>query len=127
MAGDIDFDVKAAPFFISGKTKIGELTEGTVSIKGNGERIVVESGVIKTTGRSTTDIDMEGLIPVKGMSFDAFAATIAQTKLTFMIQFNGKWYSVRGSFDEATMKTMVASGKTTGSFKFTGGQAKVQA
>jgi hypothetical protein len=123
----MEFDVKAAPFFISGKTKIGELTEGTVSIKGNGERVIVESGVIKTTGRATTDIDMEGLVPVNGMTFDAFAATISQQKITFMVQFNGHFYSVRGSFDEATMKTMVASGKTTGSFKFTGGQPVVNA
>jgi hypothetical protein len=115
------FKVRSAPLFIAGGGKIGELKELTVSIKGNGERIVVEAGVIKTHGRATTDIDFETVVPLTGMRFDAFQAAIDQVSLTIMIPFNGKFYAVDGSFDEATFKSVVQSGQAMGTFKFTGG------
>jgi hypothetical protein len=34
---------------------------------------------------------------------------------------NGTFYTVTGTFDEASIKTMIKSGSTTGSFKFSGG------
>lgn len=120
------FKVRAAPLFVAGSTKVGELTELTVSIKSNGERIVTEAGIIKTKGRATTDVDFETVVPVDGMSFDAFGAAIQQVSLDIVIPFNGRFYGVTGSFDEATFKSIVQSGKATGSFKFTGGTPTLQ-
>lgn len=119
------YRVRAADLFVTGGQKIGTLTQCTVSIKGQGERMTTSGGTIKTKGRPVTDIDFEGVVPVDGMPFDAFQATIDQADLTVISQFNGKIYAVEGTFDEATMESVQQSGKTTGKFKFTGAEPQV--
>ena len=119
------FNVRAADLFITGGRKIAELKEVTFSIKGNGERFATSAGVGKSKGRPFTDVDFEAVVPVNGMSFDVFKATINQTSLSVGVPFNGANYAVDGSFDEATFKSIQQSGMSTGTFKFTGGEPTV--
>lgn len=118
------FRTKAADLLAAG-VKIGEMTDVTVSIKGSGERIPTSDGVIKTVGQPVADVDFESLTPTTGMKFNAFRATLEQTVLAVSATFNGEVYVVEGTFDEGTMKSVVSSGKTTGSFKFSGAVTSV--
>ena len=120
-----EFDVEAVDLYVIGVGKIGELRECTVAFKTGGERIPVSSGVIKTKGKIVADVDFEAVVPADGMSVDVFMATITQANVYIDAPFNGSHYIIGGTFDDATMKSVQASGLTTGSFKFSGGLNQV--
>lgn len=115
--------VKSAPLFV-GSLKLAELRELSCTFKANGELIVLSEEVIKTKGVTTSEISFETVVPVTGLSINLFSVTIKQVGVTIVIPFNGAVYSIDGSFDEATFKSIVQSGASTGSFKFTGGTPK---
>ena len=117
MAGTI---VRSAPLYV-GDIKVATLKELTCSFKSNGELAVLSDEVIKSKGITTTEISFETVVPVTGLNIDLFAVTIAQAGVSIAIPFNGKTYNVDGTFDESTFKSVVQSGMSTGSFKFTGG------
>lgn len=112
--------VRSAPVYV-GSIKVGELKECTVSFKSNGELAVLSDEVIKSKGITTTEVSFTAVVPVTGMSLDLFGATIAQADVSIAIPFNRQTYNVNGTFDEATFKSVVQSGMSTGDFKFTGG------
>lgn len=114
--------VRAADLYISGKGKIAELRELSISIKPQGERVNTSGGTVKSKGAVVTDIDFSTVIPLKGLSVDLFKIAIGQEDLTIVIPFNATRYAVEGTLDEATMKSIVQSGMTTGDFKFGGGE-----
>lgn len=120
-----EFDVQAVDLYVVGGGRIGELRECSVAFKTGGERIPISAGVIKTKGKIVADVDFEAVVPADGMSVDLFMATVTQSTLYIDAPFNGAHYIIGGTFDEATMKSVQASGLTTGSFKFSGGLNQV--
>ena len=114
--------VRAADLYISGKGKIGEIREVTFSVKPQGERVNTSGGTVKSKGAVVTDIDFSTVIPVKGMRVSLFRSAVQQEDLVIVIPFDGTRWAVAGTLDEATMKSMVQSGMTTGDFKFGGGE-----
>jgi hypothetical protein len=112
--------VRSAPVYV-GDLKIAELKEVTCSFKCNGELAVLSDEVIKSKGITTTEVSFQTVVPVTGLRLDLFAVTIAQAGVSIAIPFNGKTYNIDGTFDEATFKSVVQSGMSTGDFKFTGG------
>lgn len=112
--------IRSAPLFV-GNAKLAELKEVTCSFKSNGELVVVSDEVLKSKGVTTSEVSFESVVPVTGMSIDVFGVMIAQADLVITVPFNGVSYNILGSFDEGTLKSIVMSGMTTGSFKFTGG------
>ena len=110
----------ARPLYM-GALMVGTLKELTCSFKSDGELAVLSDEVIKSKGITTTEISFETVVPVTGLNIDLFAVTIAQAGVSIAIPFNGKTYNVDGTFDESTFKSVVQSGMSTGSFKFTGG------
>lgn len=115
--------VRSAPLFV-GNLKLAELKEITVTFKANGETIVLSEEVVKSQGVTTTEVSFDTVVPVTGLSINLYSVMINQAGLSLTIPFNGVTYTVAGSFDEATFKSVVQSGATTGSFKFTGGTPK---
>ena len=112
--------VQAVPIYV-GPLKVAELTEATITFKANGELLVTMEEVVKTKGVVTTEISADALVPFGGMTVDMVGLTVAQTDVQVGVLMNGNYYTVDGTFDEATVKTMIKSGSTTGSFKFSGG------
>ena len=110
----------ARPLYM-GALMVGTLKELTCSFKSDGELAVLSDEVIKSKGITTTEISFETVVPVTGLNIDLFAVTIAQAGVSIAIPFNGKTYNVDDTFDESTFKSVVQSGMSTGSFKFTGG------
>ncbi len=118
------FKVAAASVFISGKGKIGELREVSVSAKTQGERANTSDGTVKSKGAVVTDVDFSTIVPVKGLRIDMFQLLLNQDEITIIAAFNGKTYATDGTFDEATFKSVVQSGMSTGDFKFGGGELR---
>jgi hypothetical protein len=116
--------VKAVSLYID-NTKIGEMREVTMTFKTNGERIHTLDETIKTQGAVDTDVSFETIVPEVGLKLDMFALTVNQPYTTLMIPANGKNYTCEGTFDEATLKSIVQTGATTGSFKWSGGKPSV--
>jgi hypothetical protein len=112
--------VQVAPVYV-GPLKLAEMTEATVTFKANGELIVTIEEVVKTTGVVTTEITAETVVPFGGLTIDMVGLLVNQTSVQVGVLMNGNFYTVTGTFDEASIKTMVKSGSTTGSFKFSGG------
>lgn len=115
--------VRAADLYISGKGKVGELRELSISVKPQGERVNTSGGTVKSKGAVVTDIDFSTIIPKKGMKTSLFKMALQQEDLTIVIPIDGTRYAVDGTLDEATLKSVVQSGMTTGDFKFGGGEA----
>ena len=105
------FKVSAAALHVPGGRKLGELQEVTVAIKANGELLVCSAGVSKSTGTPTGDISFTAIVPRKGMSFNAFQATLDQTSFDLKVPYGGSVFVVSGTFDDATFKSIVSSGK----------------
>jgi hypothetical protein len=112
--------VRAAPIYV-GPLKIAELTEATVTFKANGELLVTIEEVVKTQGVVTTELTADTVVPFGGLGVDMVGLLINQTNVQVGVLMNGTFYTVTGTFDEASIKTMIKSGSTTGSFKFSGG------
>lgn len=112
--------IRSAPVFV-GSLKIGELKEVTCTFKSNGELVVLSDEVLKSKGVTTSEVSFETVVPTTGLALDLFQIMIVQADINVTIPFNGKTYDITGTFDEATLKSVVQSGMTTGSFKFTGG------
>jgi hypothetical protein len=112
--------VRSAPIYV-GPSKIAELTEATVTFKANGELIVTMEEVVKTKGVVTTEVTADTVVPFGGLSVNMVGMLIDQTEVQIGVLTNGAYYTVNGTFDEASIKTMVKSGSTTGAFKFSGG------
>lgn len=113
--------VRAVSLYIN-NTKIGELREVTITFKTNGERIHTIDETVKTVGAVDTDLTFETIVPEQGLKLDMFLLTINQPYTTIMIPANGQNYSCEGTFDEATLKSIVQTGATTGSWKWSGGK-----
>ncbi len=113
--------VKAVALYID-NNKIGELREVSMTFKTNGERIHTIDETVKTVGAVDTDITFETIVPEDGLSLDMFKLTIEQPYTTILIPANAQNYSCEGTFDEATLKSIVQTGATTGSFKWSGGK-----
>jgi hypothetical protein len=112
--------VRAAPIYV-GPLKVAELTEATVTFKANGELIITIEEVVKSKGVVTTEVTADTVVPFGGLTVDMVGLLIHQTEVQVGVLTNGTYYTVTGTFDEASIKTMVKSGSTTGSFKFSGG------
>jgi hypothetical protein len=117
--------VKAVSLLI-GVTKIAELMEVTITFKANGEIIPVSDEVIKSKGVTTTDLSFETVAPVGGYGVDMVRAMIEQNDTSILIPMLGAFFSATGTFDEASIKSIVKSGMTTGSFKWSGGTPTIQ-
>lgn len=113
--------VRAVALYVD-NTKIGEMREVSITFKTNGERIHTLDETIKTVGAVDTDITFETIVPESGMKLDIFKLTIEQPCTTCLIPANAQNYSCEGTFDEATLKSIVQTGATTGSFKWSGGK-----
>jgi hypothetical protein len=117
------FKVSAAALHVPGGRKLGELQEVTVGVKANGELLVCSAGVSKSVGTPTGEISFTAIVPRKGMGFNAFKATLEQTNFDLKVNYGGMVFVITGTFDDATFKSIVSSGKSTGDFKFSGGVA----
>jgi hypothetical protein len=113
--------VRAVALYID-NNKIGELREVTLTFKTNGERIHTIDGAVKTVGAVDTDLTFETIVPETGLKLNMFELTIEQPYTNIMIPANAQNYSCEGTFDEATLKSIVQTGATTGSFKWSGGK-----
>lgn len=113
--------VKAVSLYIDNQ-KIGELREVSLTFKTNGERIHTLDETVKTQGAVDTDVTFETIVPDDGLSVDMFKLTVDQPYTTLLIPANAQNYSIEGTFDEATLKSIVQTGATTGSFKWSGGK-----
>lgn len=113
--------VKAVALYIDGN-KIGEMREVSMTFKTNGERIHTIDETVKTIGAVDTDITFETIVPEEGLTLDMFKLTLEQPYTTILIPANAQNYGCEGSFDEATLKSIVQTGATTGSFKWSGGK-----
>lgn len=112
--------------FFAGNIKIADLMDGSATFKSNGELLVTVDEVIKTKGVVTSEYSFGTAMPATGMKgADLVQVSIDQVPLTLNFVANGRTYAVEGTFDEVTIDTKIASGSTTGKFKFSGGKPAV--
>ena len=114
--------VRAAELYVAGHGKVAELRELSFSVKPQGERVSTSGATVKSKGAVVTDIDFSTVVPLKGMRVRLMKMAIAQEDLTIIIPVDGTRYAVDGTLDEASFKSIVQSGMTTGDFKFGGGE-----
>lgn len=117
--------VRALSIYI-GSVPIAEMSEATITFKANGELVVVVNEVVKTKGVTTTEFTAETLTPVEGYTVDMVGMLLLQSPTVILLPIANQFYSVKGTFDEVAIKTMIKSGMTTASFKWSGGSPQPQ-
>lgn len=116
--------IRAADLYLSGRGKVGELREVTFSVKPQGERVNTSAGTVKSKGAVVCDIDFSTVVPLKGTRIPLLKMAIQQEDAIVVLPVDGTRWAVEGTFDEATIKSIVQSGMTTGDFKFGGGEPR---
>lgn len=102
-------------------TKVGDLTEASVSVRSNGQLLPTADAIVKSMGAATAEVSFSRVVPVQGAAGSWAKYVYAQDVLAVVMQYGNEIWEVIGTFDEVTRKTVIASGMTDEQGRFSGG------